>query len=252
MFCKVKKWTKQKGFYLQPLNSFGEEEGAPMVEKPENVTGVDRTIDFGEEEGELAISSYIMASESVHLTPNTKKARKSPPASQTPNKRKTPVKKAAQTPKGKTPVKKAAKTPEDKIINAAAGQTPKDITPKGKTPKGKTQKDKTQKKVPAQTPVKKVVKKNKRTKKKKVQRIDFDKVSSSSTGGGNEEDEKFSMESVLTSFAMRRGKGDVCSHVMCTYHIHLSCSHIMFICHAQFNRHRTNFRKITQGRTYKA
>ena len=76
MFCKITKWTKAKGFYIQPLNSFGEEDGQPMVENPDNVSvlpAVDRELDFGAKEGKLSVASYIMASESVQLTPNPKK-----------------------------------------------------------------------------------------------------------------------------------------------------------------------------------
>ena len=65
MFCKLKRWSKTSGFYLQPLNSFGEEEGKPLVEDPDNVSilpEVDRTIDFGEETGKFKVA--LMASES--------------------------------------------------------------------------------------------------------------------------------------------------------------------------------------------
>ena len=100
MFCKLKRWSKTSGFYLQPLNSFGEEEGKPLVEDPDNVSilpEVDRTFDFGEETGKFKVASYIMASESVQLQKQGDKRTVQ-----------TPEKKGEADKRGKTP-KKAKK-----------------------------------------------------------------------------------------------------------------------------------------------
>ena len=68
----VKKWVQGKGFYLQPLNSFGEPEGKPMVENPENVSMLPLDVDLGEGVQEVR---YTLAAESAQLTPKAKKAR---------------------------------------------------------------------------------------------------------------------------------------------------------------------------------
>jgi len=213
MFCTLKKWTQKNGFYLQPLNSFGEEEGEPRSENPDNVSilpEVNRMIDFGEEAGKYCVEGYIMASESVKLTKNASPKNAGSDASPRKRKRTEPQKKEeGKGKKGKTkpkanvsttPVIGKRKRAEPKQKEGGKGKKGK----KGKTKQKVTQiKTKPKAKV-ITTPV--IVGKRKTSHSRHKRRRDLDKVSTSSTAGA-EDDTVFTLESVLASYTMRKGKG---------------------------------------------
>ena len=246
MFCTLKKWTQKNGFYLQPLNSFGEEEGEPRSENPDNVSilpEVNRMIDFGEEAGKYCVEGYIMASESVKLIKNASPKNAGSDASPRKRKRTEPQKKEeGKGKKGKTkpkanvsttPVIGKRKRAEPKQKEGGKGKKGKtkpkanvSTTPvigkrkraepkqkeegKGKKgKKGKTKQKVTQIKTKPKakvitTPV--IVGKRKTSHSRHKRRRDLDKVSTSSTAGA-EDDTVFTLESVLASYTMRKGKG---------------------------------------------
>ena len=213
MFCTLKKWTQKNGFYLQPLNSFGEEEGEPRSENPDNVSilpEVNRMIDFGEEVGKYCVEGYIMASESVKLTKNASPKNAGSDASPHKRKRTEPQKKEeGKGKKGKTkPKANVSTTPViGKRKRAEPKQKEEGKGKKGK--KGKTKQKATQIKTKPKakvitTPV--IVGKRKTSHSRYKRRSDLDKVSTSSTAGA-EDDTVFTLESVLASYTMRKGKG---------------------------------------------
>ena len=194
---------------LRPLNSFGEPEGDPLCEDPNNVSVLPA------EKSEFAfgtVKSYTLANEGVELAPPNRK-RKHVSNDKQVGKR-THTEANAQSPKTKPRESSKARTPTRKQDKTKTKSTKRKRQPKPNT-KSTKRTPKSDKKY--RTPSRKKQCQAKRKRKRKA----LDIVTSSSAPNIEDEPTVFTVKSVLASFRMRKGTVRICSHVTSTCDVHM-------------------------------
>ena len=210
-FAKVTKWTKKEGFFVQPFNSNGENDGAALPEEPENVfclPAVGRQVTFGQDSECKKLGDYVLVNASVafddendaNVSEVTTEVAAAAPATKAKRKRRKNTEVAAVAAAAPTTATAATKAKrKNKKKTPQVAKTKADEKTQSKVGK---KKDTKKRKATTKTSAQKRPKKTRKVKK------DFDKATTSSGDSGalRGEDNVYTLEAVLNSYKMRKGR----------------------------------------------
>jgi len=212
-FAKVTKWTKKEGFFVQPFNSNGEKDGAALPEEPENVfclPAVGRQVTFGQKSECKKLGDYVLVNASVAFddendanvsevtTEVTTEVAAAAPATKAKRKRRKNTEVAAVA--AAAPTTAATKAKRKKKVN----KTPQVAKTKAdEQTQSSKKKDTKKRKATTKTSAQK---RPKKTKKKVKKDLDKATTSSGDSGALGGEDSVYTLEAVLNSYKMRKGR----------------------------------------------